>query len=917
MRGIQREALTLALAASLAIMLAAPAAAHGPAAHGAARGAQAKVDPGEVAALGYAHAEQHAQQRARARIERARWDRLSPRQRAGRIAAARRQTATLNRALAQRTRDDVGYWEPSLVALPEYAIHAAALPTGKILIFGREPLVDGTRSNRGSAIVFDPATGLSRHLPPPPIPDNPDGHGDDQPAAIFCSGQALLSDGRVLLAGGNLSEPAPGEGKPQYAGLDYTFIFDPWTETWELGPRMSHGRWYPTLTKLSSGDVLIASGLDENGQGDVNPGLEIYHPGASAATPLEPVDAGERGPAIGTGIQFSLYPGLFLLPNGNVALAGPGQQDSALLDTAALGDPGTGRGGAWTQIPETAPSQQHYGGSPVLEPQMNAFSGSWNILVTGGADSNGGVGFFPARRTVDRLTAGPGAPVWTHDAQDDQQQARFYPNDVLLPDGGIAAIGGGLAGNYTGTALDGNYYVGNPPPPQLKQVELRRPGERTWRLGAAQQEYRTYHSTAALLADGRVMSAGDDGHEGPLDAPIPPDVRRDSAEFYWPPYLFDGDECALRPVIRGVGAAGAPANPAAPWATLTYGERFGIFSEHAQPGMQAVLVAPAEVTHGVDMNQRLVPLQIASTIAAGGLNALAPAHAAIAPPGYYMLFVVDAAGTPSVARWVRLLAPGDAAAARGGATPATVTAPWPNPKGRTCTQTDGTVRSEPDPVAPVSTPPAAGSIAKPGVRRSAKLVLDRATIVRARRELDVVARISALATGRVRFDLLAGGRHSRFTAPIDRTHRRVHLRRRITARQARLGTGILTISYAGDSHTRPLSIRVRAARRPARLAPVRPSYRGGVLRASGRIATRAHGVVRVQLQFDRDGRTQTAQFTARIAKGRWRLSARPPAAVRSAIAGRSATLDANVLFTGQQKPRIRGELRSYQVLGDP
>jgi hypothetical protein len=98
---------------------------------------------------------------------------------------------------------------------------------------------------------------------------------------------------------------------------------------------------------------------------------------------------------------------------------------------------------------------------------------------------------------------------------------------------------------------------------------------------------------------------------------------------------------------------------------------------------------------------------------------------------------------------------------------------------------------------------------------------------------------------------------------------------------------------------------------------VRPSYRGGVLRASGRISTRAHGVVRVQLQFDHEGRTRTAQFTAAIAKGRWKLSVRPPAAVRAAIAGRSGTLDANVLFTGQQQPRIRGELRSYQVLGDP
>jgi len=266
---------------------------------------------------------------------------------------------------------------------------------------------------------------------------------------------------------------------------------------------------------------------------------------------------------------------------------------------------------------------------------------------------------------------------------------------------------------------------------------------------------------------------------------------------------------------------------------------------------------------------------------------------------------------------VRLLAPADAAVARGGATPATVTAPRPDPKGRSCTQIDGTVRSEPDPVAPAQTPPAGGSTTTPGAKRSAKLDLVRATVVRARRELDVLARISALATGRVRFDLLAGGRHTRLTAPVDRAHRRVRLHDRIPARQARIGTGILTISYAGDSRTRPLSIRVRAARTPARLAPARPSYAGGLLRASGRIATRAHGIVRVQLQFDRAGRTRTAQFKARIAKGRWKLSVRPPATVRAAIAGRSGTLDANVLYTGQQRPRLRGELRSYQVLGDP
>jgi hypothetical protein len=75
-----------------------------------------------------------------------------------------------------------------------------------------------------------------------------------------------------------------------------------------------------------------------------------------------------------------------------------------------------------------------------------------------------------------------------------------------------------------------------------------------------------------------------------------------------------------------------------------------------RPASRAVLVAPAAVTHGVDMNQRHIELSVLGRVPRKGLNVRMPASPKIAPPGWYMLFVLDAAGTPSVARWVQLRA---------------------------------------------------------------------------------------------------------------------------------------------------------------------------------------------------------------------------------------------------------------------
>ncbi|MDQ3676526.1 MAG: galactose oxidase early set domain-containing protein, partial [Actinomycetota bacterium] len=561
-------------------------------------------------------------------------------------------------------------------------------------------------------------------------------------------------------------------------------------------------------------------------------------------------------------------------------------------------------GSAWTQL-STSPSN-HYGGAAVLEPQMGAFAGSWRVLVAGGAQETPYDQLHLGTKVVERLDASPAQRAWQPVNPHEQlREARYYLNNVLLPDGGMVVVGGG-----SGTDPDtiGNYYLTDPARDELRQVELRRPGEQTWRLGAAQQEWRTYHSTASLLPDGRIFSAGDDYHEGPdPDQPVSDAERRDSAEIYWPPYLFNGDKCAPRPAIRAVGATAPPAAANAPWATLTYGEPFGIFSEHAKAGMQAALVAPSAVTHSFDMNQRVVPLLITSRVTGGGLNVRTPANASIAPPGWYMLFVIDADGTPSISRWVRL------APERGGAVPATVTGTWLSPKARSCINPDGTTISEPDPTLPSPTPT---TPTPPGTKLTAKLAVSQASIQRSSRKLDVLAKISARASGEVKVGLLAGGRRTSYKVKI--ADGRIRVRRKISRSQAKPGTGIVTISYDGDDDTRAQSVRLRAARRAARLNMKRPTLTaGGRMKAEGTISKRARGVVRVELEFVLAGKTRTVRLRARIVKGRWKLSKQLTAAVRDQIAHRTGTLHSYTLFTGYERAGIRGEMRSFEVLGDP
>jgi hypothetical protein len=196
---------------------------------------------------------------------------------------------------------------------------------------------------------------------------------------------------------------------------------------------------------------------------------------------------------------------------------------------------------------------------------------------------------------------------------------RAFHNTTLLPDGTVLVTGGG-------TALDG-YDVTK----AVMRAELWSPASESWRTLSSASIPRLYHSTALLLPDGRVLTAGS-GDDGPA-------VDQTQAEIFSPPYLFKG----ARPTIGS-----APD-------LVQYGAPFSVSTPDAASIASVALIRPGAVTHAFDQDQRF--LSLGFTAGGGSLTIQPPANANLAPPGYYMLFLVNSAGVPSIASFVQLPAP--------------------------------------------------------------------------------------------------------------------------------------------------------------------------------------------------------------------------------------------------------------------
>jgi len=166
-------------------------------------------------------------------------------------------------------------------------------------------------------------------------------------------------------------------------------------------------------------------------------------------------------------------------------------------------------------------------------------------------------------------------------------------------------------------------------------------------------------------------------------------------------------------------------------------------------------------------------------------------------------------------------------------------------------------------------------------------------------------------------DFHAASRHTRFAAQIDSEQGYVRFRKDLPRAQVRAGTGIVTLAYPGNDRTRGQEVRLRAASGRARLDLDRPTLLDGRVRAQGTISKRARGVVRVQLSWATGGRDRSLEVHARIRDGRWTLDEALPDAAMADIVRRDGTVHSYTLFTGYLPERLRGEMRSFEVVGAP
>jgi hypothetical protein len=463
--------------------------------------------------------------------------------------------------------------------------------------------------------------GLPEQNPSSPPDDPQDNDGD-----LFCGDTVQLPDGRYLAAGGTDWYYEPGfmdreSGAPMAAGMTEldgirsTRIFDPATNSWRATGNMKFGRWYPSMVTLSDGKVLIVSGvkkLVKSTQLSQVRRTETYNPATGRWTENYVGPASEN--------SLPLYPRIFLTPNGKVFYGGNGQQYGAFgesIDEATFGfqqffDPKTKE---WesvglhpTLLPRSSPLEVML---PLKPPYRSA-----TILTAGGA-----VGpppdFWLAVPFSHLTTVTAGGEV-TNESTGNLNAPRWFGMGVTLPDGTVIA--------FSGADKDENIFPGYEIPNRMPEQYDPRTGE--WTTLAPSSRDRTYHNSAMLLPDGRVLVGGHAPHAtgyGTYGTAVPgmtANNNRDSSfELYSPPYLFRGP----RPRIDRVQAG------------LAWGKPFEIRTPQASEIESVMLMRLASPQHVMDNDARA--LYLAFQRGSGSLVATAPPGGNVAPPGYYYLFI--------------------------------------------------------------------------------------------------------------------------------------------------------------------------------------------------------------------------------------------------------------------------------------
>ena len=513
--------------------------------------------------------------------------------------------------------------------LPRFnAVHLSLIPRGsqrgKVLVF--DLYAEDTQPEWKQRWAIVDVDGVGGPQFQNGILSLPAGEGD-----FFCAGHSWTSDGNLFVAGGTSQYPGSKLLHPssngKFIGGKLTYLWDPEPApmgSWVRQPNMAVDRWYPSVTNLPDGRLLVAGGT-ETTESDIRSDndYEVFRTTTKTRGEWETNGSSTlfAGPSIIA--PLSIYPRLFQLSTGQQFLGGMTGRSSRLDH---FDEPGR-----WTPMAHSRWEYRSYG-SPVLMPLRPDAFGNYRdeVWLIGGIcldirrwrslDGDFGLSDGVSDTLVEACLPGSDDPAdWKWTARPSLNHGRSVANAVILADGTLFLVGG--RAGYVDSA----------------EVPVRQPevfDGLSWTSVAPQATVRSYHSTAVLLPSGKVLSAGGDSSNFDY-------------QVFVPAYLTAG---LPRPRVTS-----APRN-------LGYSSEDVFPRDHriefeALPAghqvARAVLVSAGSVTHHCDVNQRSIEL-VSVASEATALTVRAPRDANLAPPGYYMLFLLTERGIPSHAEWVRV-----------------------------------------------------------------------------------------------------------------------------------------------------------------------------------------------------------------------------------------------------------------------